>query len=219
VHSETFKPRSTSTASVNLARALNSATGGDALNRGMIDVYPGNIDYAYEFVTGGLGRFLTRSVSAARNTIDGIGTPKNQRPIVRTFAGDTDRRFETRRWYDHVVSLKDEAKGKVSDAQDAAEAGTIRWSEAIDIAARAGVPLKEGQKKINWKDTWIGTVDRAEKELSGLRDTIDEIHTSNMPRASREEDIRAVEQMIENRMRDARAEVTALRALIPSPPD
>jgi hypothetical protein len=56
-----------------LANNINSITGGNAVRNGYVDISPDVIEYWYDFMTGGIGRFTTNAASApARIAEEGI---------------------------------------------------------------------------------------------------------------------------------------------------
>ena len=51
---------------------INTATGGDAVESGLIDMSPDVLEFWFDYATGGVGRFVQRSVEAPFNIIDAI---------------------------------------------------------------------------------------------------------------------------------------------------
>jgi len=73
-----------------LADDLNRLTGGDAYESGLIDIYPANLQYWKDTVTGMLGSFVGTSYKAIENAINGIETPLEKMPFVRRFVTKTE---------------------------------------------------------------------------------------------------------------------------------
>jgi hypothetical protein len=92
-------------------RALNALTGGDQIRPGWIEKLPGHLsspdtlEHYYEFITGGPGRFLERSMEALSR---GFKVPVNNVPIVRRFMmeppewGVSQRYFANLREYESI---------------------------------------------------------------------------------------------------------------------
>lgn len=70
-----------------IARGLNRATGGDAVQPGMVDISPEWIEHVASYLAGGAGQFVVQSVAAAGNTIEGNPPEARAWPIVKGFAG------------------------------------------------------------------------------------------------------------------------------------
>jgi len=72
-----------------IAEGLNSITGGSAGRPGAIDVSPESIEHMVEFVTGGLGRFITNTVKSGGSALgltDSEWLPEKT-PILSSFYG------------------------------------------------------------------------------------------------------------------------------------
>jgi hypothetical protein len=88
-HSDQHKAM-THPAAVKFAEALNEWTGGNKFEPGKLSLYPDDVQYAWNFAVGGLGRFLANTSETIANTIDGVDTPVERIPFVRRFvAGDS----------------------------------------------------------------------------------------------------------------------------------
>jgi len=59
---------------------------------GWIDVNPTTLDHLFEFVTGGMGKFIQRSIDLGIDIAAGEKTPAKDIPIVRQFYGQPDKR-------------------------------------------------------------------------------------------------------------------------------
>lgn len=90
---------STSPAARWLANALNTATGGDRLHAGLIDVGPGSLVYTFDYLTGGTGSFVERATTAATLAAQGQPVPAHTIPFWRTFNGELSERRVTDTFY------------------------------------------------------------------------------------------------------------------------
>jgi polyhydroxyalkanoate synthesis regulator phasin len=80
--------RSVSTTSKEAARLLNEAFGGSGgKSSGLTDISPETLDLAYETITGGLGKFLGRTLGLIMAPVSGRELGANDLPIARRFIG------------------------------------------------------------------------------------------------------------------------------------
>ncbi len=73
-----------------VARILNSATGGDEHSPGLIDISPDDIQHVVEFAGGGTMRTATRMVSVMGNLWTGDEIAPEDIPVFRRFYGSTN---------------------------------------------------------------------------------------------------------------------------------
>lgn len=90
---------STNPGAVWLADQLNSATGGDKLRSGLIDVSPASMVYVFDYLTGGTGGFVERSATAVMLAAKGEPVPMRTIPFARVFAGELSERRVTDTFY------------------------------------------------------------------------------------------------------------------------
>jgi len=64
---------------------------------GWIDINPNTLDHVFEFMTGGVGKFISRSVDLGINVAVGEKTPAKEIPFIRQFYGEPDKRAITER--------------------------------------------------------------------------------------------------------------------------
>jgi hypothetical protein len=84
---------STSPIAVGLAELLNTATGGDALRPGAIDISPGSMVYVFDYLTGGTGGFVERAATAVTLAAKGEEVPLRTIPFLRVGLSElSDRR-------------------------------------------------------------------------------------------------------------------------------
>lgn len=90
-----------------LADDLNRLTGGDRYHSGLIDIYPSNLQYWKDTVTGMLGSFVGTSYKAIENTINGLPTPLEKIPGVRRFVTSTQN-IDSGAYFDTKKSIADD---------------------------------------------------------------------------------------------------------------
>lgn len=138
-----------------LAKALNRATGGDALRPGAIDVSPGSMVYVFDYLTGGTGSFLERTVTATMLWAAGDPVPDSKVPFWRVFKGELSDRRMTDTFYRlrDDVNLKAELatlapKGGFTDAGDKRDAALgRRMAPRLKVAERQLRLLRERRKE------------------------------------------------------------------------
>jgi hypothetical protein len=59
---------------------------------GWIDINPTTLDHLFGFITGGMGKFVQRSVDLGIDLYAGKETPSRQIPVIRQFYGQPDKR-------------------------------------------------------------------------------------------------------------------------------
>ena len=64
----------------------------DTLSDYYVELNPYDLDYIFEFITGGVGRFVSRSVETGMNFVQGKKQLTNDIPFVRQFYGQRDQR-------------------------------------------------------------------------------------------------------------------------------
>jgi hypothetical protein len=87
--------RSVSSINRELARTMNDWTFGSAGESGLVDISPETLDYMYEMVTGGLGKFLARVGGVILSPMTGKEIGINDIPGVRRFVGG-QQKWESR---------------------------------------------------------------------------------------------------------------------------
>lgn len=73
---------------------LNEITGGDAIEPGGVDVSPEDLEHAFGFAMGGVGRQLKRGWDLGAKLGAGETSPIRDVPIVRRFVGQPDERYD-----------------------------------------------------------------------------------------------------------------------------
>lgn len=217
VNAFNYKPLGTGPAFVWAAQAMNKATGGNSVEPGMIDVYPDDIQYLSDYLTGGVGKFISRGYEFGRNVADGAETAPARIPLVRTFIGKTSDQDESRRFYD-ALEVSQNKVAALRQAKKLYERGApIDWTDiekqAQDLGARV-----EPKKDIDWKGSWTKILDGASKDISKIRQDIYAIQSQqNLSRADKVKQTQDLQKQIEGIMRQARENYTTARMAIPQP--
>lgn len=166
-HSEQYFT-TTSPAAIDVAQFLNRVSGGNAFTPGKVDLYPGDIQYLWEFAGGGLGQTAGRTDTMIRNWINGIPTPANQIPIVRHFRGMDTKQSAAEGYYEDQRevqegmarvrrALKEEDPAKAGDARTTVEKGYERFD------------IRPGKRKGSISSEAEAVFRDAQKELKDLR--------------------------------------------------
>lgn len=118
-----------------LADLLNTATGGDKLRPGMIDVSPGSMVYLFDYATGGTGGFVERVVTSVALAMRGEPVPLRTIPFLRVVQGELSDRRVTDTFYRvrDDVELKIELSkiGPHDNERDTADANMGRKMEGL----------------------------------------------------------------------------------------
>ncbi|MFA5951549.1 MAG: LPD38 domain-containing protein [Hyphomicrobium sp.] len=159
----------TSPYAIDVAQFLNKATGGDAFRPGAVDLYPGTVQYMWQFITGGLGQTADRTATMIKNWEAGVPTPANQIPIIRHFVGANVEQSTGEKYYEDreavqtgMGQVRKAIKADPSGANADAAASTIEEG-AAKYGARAG--KKAGTVTSDAEKVFRET----DKELKALR--------------------------------------------------
>ncbi len=133
----------TSPLAIDMAQFLNRVSGGDAFRPGKIDLYPGDLQYVWEFATGGLGQTVNRTDAMVRNWANGVETPTNQIPILRHFVGQDTKQSTGEAYYEDREAVQ---KG-MSQVRKAMKSDA-NGPKADDAFAT----IEDGKKKFGAKD-------------------------------------------------------------------
>ena len=94
-----------------IAQTINDLTGGDEVESGLIDVSPDTIEYFYEYVIGGAGAFVGRSVNLSVDVTNAIATgdfsaiTANRIPFVRKVVTQPSERVDTQNYLEKRKEL------------------------------------------------------------------------------------------------------------------
>ncbi|HWW46329.1 MAG TPA: LPD38 domain-containing protein [Xanthobacteraceae bacterium] len=219
-HGGVGEPRSqqhfstTSPTAIDIAQFLNSVTGGNAFTPGKIDVYPGDVQYLWEFAGGGLGQTADRTNTMLRNWVNGVPTPANQIPIVRHFIGQDVKQSSTESFYEDRTkvqegmarvrrALNNDDPAKDADARRTIEDGYQRFD------------IRPGKRKGTIASDAEATFREATKELSDLRGQEAQVRAD--PKMSRKEKADLIEIIRDNMQQVQNEARKAYREMRPSP--
>jgi len=140
------------------AKWLNEFTGGSEYRSGYIDWNPDNIDFVVETLTGGAGKFATRSVNAIDKILTGNWDQLESRqiPFVRIFNGQPYEYSNINSFYERTVDVNQKFKE--------VKAGIIKGPDAKKIYEmhKMGKDYKSRLKKIS----------KLEDEAAGIKDPL-----------------------------------------------
>ena len=91
-----------------IAEGLNSITGGDHYEPGLIDVYPDTLEHLFEFAVGGTGRTIERALNSAEKVLLGKHDELSwdDAPVVRRFIGSAPEWMLRSDYYDAISSIE-----------------------------------------------------------------------------------------------------------------
>lgn len=140
------------------AKWLNEVTGGSEYRSGYIDWNPDNIDFVIESITGGAGKFTTRSVNAIDKIVTGNWDELESRqiPFVRVFNGQPYEYSNVTNFYDRTVEVNQKFKE--------VKAGIIKGADAKKIYEmhKMGKNYRSRLKKIS----------KLEDQAAGIKDPL-----------------------------------------------
>ena len=202
--------RSTSPTFVGLAESLNRWTGGNRYAPGMLDLYPGWIEYGAGWVTGGLGRFISNTVDMGVNAGTGVETPIEKIPVVRRFVG-SDAGQEAARYYDSRRETMERAN-RLRAARKAMDAGgATDEARAAYEREMVGLNVKTGKRNLDWSSSAPGTFEAADKIIAEQRRQIDAVrHDRSMSARSRSEKEKAIDALMRDAMNRARKDANSI---------
>lgn len=106
-----------------LATAINWATGGTDYQPGALSPTPEQIDYLIGYVTGGVGREISKTAQTIRHLTTGEELPAYRLPLIGSYIGAAAGASATRaRFYENLLELNKheaEIKGRRKDRVDA----------------------------------------------------------------------------------------------------
>lgn len=110
--------------SKNATRLVNEFTGGDKYEAGYFSTSPENLDYAFGFLAGGIGKTINRVTKGAIDLAQGKGLGIEDIPVVRRFQEDPSPYFEIQKYKElrnavnaAVAEIKDLKKAKASRSE------------------------------------------------------------------------------------------------------
>lgn len=161
-----------------LAEGLNAATGGNDIEPGMIDVSPETIEHLWNYVSGGIGRFIGQSVDTAGKLATGEEIEPGSVPFARSFmgeVGDDSKRGEYYRQREQVQAAKDYLKAYQERGDQEGLAEFIDRNKvavdsigAFDGAEKGLRKIRKGKRAIEGDDS-LSAADKKER-LKPLED-------------------------------------------------
>jgi N12 class adenine-specific DNA methylase len=215
-HSEQYFT-TTSPHAIDVAQFLNRISGGNAFQRGKLDLYPGDLQYVWNFATGGLGQTSNRTTAMFENWLNGVPTPANQVPILRHFVGANVDQTVGESYYEDrdgvqkgMASVRKAMKADINGPQGDDAAATVE-----DGGNKYGV--QQGKKKGTVTSEAEQIFRKADKELKDLREQERAARNDRgMPRAAREQLIKDIRENMRQIQEEARKAYKAIKAREPT---
>jgi len=118
--------KSTNPQLVEMMKYLNEATGGDETHSGLIDMSPEIVEHYIGWVTGGAGKFATRTIDTASKLVTGDEIDQRDVPFLRTLGGKRGSHYDTNRYYESMKAVA------AVEAQLKLYKGTDNWADYRD---------------------------------------------------------------------------------------
>jgi N12 class adenine-specific DNA methylase len=164
-HSEQYFS-TTSPYAIDVAQFLNKVSGGNAFKPGAVDFYPGDLQYVWNFATGGLGQTTNRTTTLFNNWLEGVPTPPNQVPILRHFVGANVEQATGEAYYE----ARDEVQRGMAQVRKAMKAPAASDDAAKTIEEGANrYGLQQGKRRGTVGSDAETIFRNADKQIKGLR--------------------------------------------------
>lgn len=169
----TMGRRSTPEAYRAFANWLNTATGGSQYRSGAVDINPDKMKFWIDYVSGGMGRFVSKSTDAVAKSLSGIDIPAQQVPFLGKISGQVMPYADQQKMYDRIDELR----------QYDAELKSLRGEDRTAFLKQYG-----GQISMN------GIIRQSESQLKNLRQQRNAVYadTSLSPKQQSER-VKAIE--------------------------
>lgn len=154
---------------VEIARALNDATGGNKYKKGFIDINPAKMEYVLKGMLGGAFSFPDKLVKTTETIMGDREFDWRNTPFANRFVKNADERTEYKSLNEQYFKLKDEmdvVKQQLKGFEKEADAGNEKYEKALLQLEDS----KDYERLELFKDY--------EKELKGLNDELKELRTS-----------------------------------------
>jgi hypothetical protein len=89
-----------------MAKAINSLTGGSDYRSGLIDISPDSIEHIFDFLTGSAGASIDRGITAVGNMVDGKETETKDTPFLRKLSGEQNAYTDINRFYKSATEIE-----------------------------------------------------------------------------------------------------------------
>ena len=154
---------------VEIARALNDATGGNKYKKGFIDINPAKMEYVLKGMLGGAFSFPDELVKTTEMILGDREFDWRYIPFANRFVKNADERTEYKSLNEQYFKLKDEmdvVKQQLKGFEKEADAGNEKYEKALLQLEDS----KDYERLELFKDY--------EKELKGLNDELKELRMS-----------------------------------------
>lgn len=154
---------------VEIARALNDATGGNKYKKGFIDINPAKMEYVLKGMLGGAFSFPDKLVKTTETIMGDREFDWRNTPFANRFVKNADERTEYKALNEQYFKLKDEmdvVKQQLKGFEKEADAGNEKYEKALLQLEDS----KDYERLELFKDY--------EKEFKGLNDELKELRMS-----------------------------------------
>ncbi|EIX4511177.1 hypothetical protein MKI77_005218, partial [Escherichia coli] len=97
--------RSTPEAYKAFASWLNGFSGGSQYRPGAVDVTPESLKFWIDYISGGTGRFISKTTDAAVKALNGIDIPEQQVPFLGKISGEVMPYADQQKMYDRMTEV------------------------------------------------------------------------------------------------------------------
>ncbi|EGA9591578.1 hypothetical protein H6O54_003291 [Escherichia coli] len=97
--------RSTPEAYKAFASWLNAFSGGSQYRSGAVDITPESLKYWVDYISGGTGRFISKTTDAAVKSLNGIDIPEQQVPFLGKISGEVMPYADQQKMYDRMTEI------------------------------------------------------------------------------------------------------------------
>ncbi|ENC7990839.1 hypothetical protein ABK371_000440 [Escherichia coli] len=97
--------RSTPEAYKAFASWLNAFSGGSQYRPGAVDITPESLKFWIDYISGGTGRFISKTIDAAVKSLNGIDIPEQQVPFLGKISGEVMPYADQQKMYDRMTEV------------------------------------------------------------------------------------------------------------------
>ncbi|HGU4057457.1 TPA: LPD38 domain-containing protein [Escherichia coli] len=97
--------RSTPEAYKAFASWLNAFSGGSQYRPGAVDITPESLKFWIDYISGGTGRFISKTTDAAVKSLNGIDIPEQQEPFLGKISGEVMPYADQQKMYDRMTEV------------------------------------------------------------------------------------------------------------------
>ncbi|HBC1011240.1 TPA: hypothetical protein IGZ65_002849 [Escherichia coli] len=153
---------------------LNSFSGGSQYRSGAVDFSPESLKFWVDYVSGGTGRFISRTTDAAVKSLNGIDIPEQQVPFLGKISGEVMPYDDQQKMYDRMTRL----------SQYSAELKSLTGQERVEF-------FNENRELLSLN----GLMKDTQKRLKDLRKQRDSFYAdSSLSLAEQSARVKAVER-------------------------